>query len=261
MVHNTMIQCLIVDDEPLAREVVKAHVSKIDFLTLAGECSNALEANSFLHEQAVDLLFLDINMPHLSGIDFVKQMHRKPAIIFTTAYSEHALKGYELDAIDYLMKPITFNRVFKAANKALVWLGRTELQSGNPTTKKADKVPLEPPFLFLKASDRMVKVPLEEIIAVESQGHYVKIYTPTKNYVIHQSISEMEQRLPEHDFFRTHRSFIIGLKHIQAFSANNIETMKAQVPIGRSYKKEVMRRLNLNFNIGKSDNYEAPYKK
>ncbi|NJO91657.1 MAG: response regulator, partial [Chloroflexia bacterium] len=169
------ITCLVVDDEPLARAVLKEHIRKIDFLEIVGECRNAIEANSFLLSNRVDLLFLDINMPHLSGLDFLKQLNPAPGVIFTTAYSEYALEGFELDIIDYLLKPINFQRFIKACNKALRWLGKTTRITESPKTENENA---KNAFMYLKSQDKMVKVILTDIIAVESQGHYVKIYTP-----------------------------------------------------------------------------------
>lgn len=236
------IKCLVVDDEPLARSVIKEHISKIDFIELKGECRNAIEANSFLLSNKVDLIFLDINMPHLSGLDFLRQLNPAPSVIFTTAYSEFALEGFELDAIDYLLKPINFQRFLKACNKALRWIIKGEI------FKEVDKTVEEPAtdtaFMYLKSSDKMVKVFIKDIIGIESQGHYVKIYTKDAKHLIHQSISEMEERLPKDDFQRTHRSFIVGIRHIKAYSVSQIETEKLTIPIGRSYKNAVMEKLN-----------------
>jgi len=241
MSFKDKIKCLIVDDEPLARIVLKEHINKIDFLELIGECRNAIEANSFLLSHKIDLLFLDINMPHLSGLEFLEQLNPAPGVIFTTAYSEYALEGFELDIIDYLLKPINFQRFIKASNKALRWLGKgTPLKESTQTGDDN----IENAFMYLKSQDKMVKVTITDIIAIESQGHYVKIHTTEKNFLIHQSISEMEERLPIQLFQRTHRSFIIGLKHIKAFSSAQIETEKLNVPIGRSYKQATMEKLN-----------------
>ena len=235
------IRCLVVDDEPLARDVIKEHLSKIPFLEFVGECKNALEASSFVMKQQVELIFLDINMPHISGLEFAKQVNPKPAIIFTTAYSEHALEGFELDAIDYLVKPVNFQRFFKSANKALRWFGKLEDRT---LTEQTSSKKVSNAFVYLKAEDKMVRIELDSIMAIESQGHYVKIYTEHQNFLIHQSISEMESRLPNHNFIRAHRSFIISLSHVRAYSPAFIETSKVKVPIGRNYKTDLMQALN-----------------
>ncbi len=241
MIGNSIIRCIIVDDEPLARSVIIEHCSKIDFLEVIAECKNAIEASSILHKQTIDLVFLDIDMPYLTGIEFVKQLKPFPAIVFTTAYSEHAVEGFELDAVDYLLKPISFNRFFKTANKALLRLGN-EPDETNEIKIHTEKENQYESFLYLKEKDKMVRLQLNDIVAIESQGHYVKIYTPIKNHIIHQSISEMEERLPSDQFVRTHRSFIVGLHHIKAYSISNIETLQVNVPIGRNYKNSVMER-------------------
>lgn len=241
MAEPKIIRCLIVDDEPLARSVLVDHCSKIDFIEVIDECKNALEANSVLTHQSVDLIFLDINMPHMSGIDFFKQLNPRPAVIFTTAYSDYALDGFELDAIDYMVKPINFTRFFKGANKALKWLGKEPEKVPNSST---DLNPLnEKPFLYFKTIDKIVRIHLQDIVAIESQGHYVKILLEGENHVIHESISELERRLPSSDFIRVHRSFIVALKHVKAFSSAFIETPAIKVPIGRSYKEQVNQRL------------------
>ncbi len=243
MTAITKIKCLLVDDEPLARSVIREHCANIDFLELVGECRNAIEATQFLAHNKVDLIFLDIQMPYLSGIEFTKQVKPSQAIIFTTAYSEYAVDGFELDAIDYLVKPINFERFFKAITKAMKWLGL----EGNETKETIEKetVITEKPFLYLKTSDKVVRVELDAIIAVESQGHYVRVYSFKKNYVIHQSISELEERLPSNLFIRTHRSFIVGIKHITSYNTALIETKIVKVPIGRNFKPDVLKRLQL----------------
>jgi len=241
MDESLKIKCLIVDDEPLARSVLLDHCAKIDFIEVLAECKNALEANSYLTKHTVDLIFLDINMPYLSGIDFFKQLNPRPAVIFTTAYSEFALDGFELDAIDYLVKPINFNRFFKAANKTLKWLGKEVPLTKTPAPKEQKQD--SEPFLYLKSGDKMLRIQLPDIVAIESQGHYVKIYTLNDHHIIHESISDMEKRLPNSDFTRTHRSFIVGFKHIKAYSSAFIETNSVRIPIGRSYKEQVIKRL------------------
>lgn len=241
MSEPKIIKCLIVDDEPLARSVLVDHCSKIDFIEIISECKNALEANSVLTHQAVDLIFLDINMPYMSGIDFLKQLNPKPAVIFTTAYSDYAVDGFELDAIDYMVKPINFTRFFKGANKALKWLGKEPVQIPDSSTN--DTSFNNKPFLYFKTVDKIIRIHLHDIIAIESQGHYVKIFLHNENHVIHESISELEKRLPSNDFIRTHRSFIVALKHIKAFSNAFIETTIVKVPIGRSYKEKVIQKL------------------
>lgn len=233
------IRCLIVDDEPLARAVLRDHIGKIDSLELVGECRNALEANSEILKGGIDLVFLDINMPVMSGIELAKQIKEMPALIFTTAYSEHALEGFELDAVDYLVKPVTFNRFVRAVNKATKWFSKSvdqtkETEAGDYSTKQTDEA-----FAYFKVENKMVRLMLADIVAVESQGHYVKIYTTVGNHLVYQSISQIEERLPSSIFVRCHRSFIINTRHIKAMTYHHIETDILKVPIGRSYKASV----------------------
>ncbi|GET24517.1 LytTR family DNA-binding domain-containing protein [Prolixibacter sp. NT017] len=233
------IRCLIVDDEPLARAVLRDHIRKIDFLELAGECRNALEATSEILKGGIDLVFLDINMPVMSGIELAKQIKEMPTLIFTTAYSEHALEGFELDAVDYLVKPITFNRFVRAVNKAVKWLSRNDNSLKEMEEAKESVAQADESFAYFKVENKMVRLMLADIIAAESQGHYVKIYTAKENHLVYQSISQLEERLPSGIFIRCHRSFIINIRHIRAMTYHHIETDILKVPIGRSYKASV----------------------
>jgi len=182
-------------------------------------------------------------MPQLTGIDFLKQLSNAPSVIFTTAYPDFALDGFELDAIDYLVKPINFQRFLKAANKAEERI--LNLTPPNHETNEIDSTSSdENPFIYLKAENKMQKLILNEILVIESIGHYVKIRTSSKQYVIHQSITELETRLASLNFIRIHRSFIISLDHIEAYTTNSIDLKSETVPIGRSYKEAVMEVLN-----------------
>ena len=238
------IRCLIVDDEPLARAVLRDHIGKIDSLELVGECRNALEANSEILKGGIDLVFLDINMPILSGIELARQTKEMPALIFTTAYSEHALEGFELDAVDYLVKPVTFNRFVRAVNKATKWLSKSddrikETEAENGSAEQADNS-----FAYFKVENKMVRLMLADIVAVESQGHYVKIYTTAENLLVYQSISQLEERLPSGTFIRCHRSFIVNIRHIKAMTYHHIETDVVKIPIGRSFRSHVQHLIN-----------------
>jgi DNA-binding LytR/AlgR family response regulator len=237
------IRCLIVDDELLARAVLRDHIKKIDFLEVVGECRNALEANTEILKGGIELVFLDINMPVMSGIELAKQIKDMPALILTTAYSEHALEGFELDAVDYLVKPITFNRFVRAVNKAVKRLSKShnqlkEVEEARESTALADEN-----FAYFKVENKMVRLMLADIVAAESQGHYVKIYTTKENYLVYQSISQLEERLPSGNFIRCHRSFIINIRHIRAMTYYHIETDILNVPIGRSYRYAVQQLL------------------
>jgi DNA-binding LytR/AlgR family response regulator len=237
--HNqSAIRCLIVDDEPPARDVLRRYIEAIPSLTMSGECGNAIEAMSFLQQHPVDLLFLDIHMPQLKGIEFLKILTNPPKVIFTTAYSEYALEGYNLDIVDYLLKPIQFDRFLKAVSKAF--------QYAKPTTSIAPAIPDEnkkDSYIYLRADRKMVKVLLHDILYVESMKDYIKVYTTTGTIVTKQSITSMEAMLPEDCFIRTHRSFIASLNRIKSFTSELIEIEKAEIPIGKLYRNQVMKAL------------------
>lgn len=228
------IKCLIVDDEPPAREIIRRYVQQVPTLELAGECANAIQAFTFLQQQQpVDLMFLDIRMPQLNGNEFLKALKNPPKVIFTTAFSEYALEGFELDAVDYLMKPITFERFLKAVNKACQGPGQKAETS--PEEKKTE------PFVFFRSDRKMVKVMLQDINYIESMKDYVKVYTTNGLVITKQSISSVEAMLPEKTFVRTHRSFIVSLDKVRTFTSELIEVDKAEVPIGKLYRNEVMK--------------------
>jgi two-component system LytT family response regulator len=237
MFDQAVIRCLIVDDEPPAREIIRRYIEQIPSLQLAGECGNAIEAFTLLQKKPVDLLFLDIRMPQLNGNDFLKALKNPPKVIFTTAYSEYALEGYELDAIDYLMKPIPFDRFLKAVNKV-----------HQPTSNKIETYAVaeekkNDPFVYFRADRKMIKVMLHDIIYIESMKDYVKVFTRNGTIITKQSISSVEAMLPEKSFVRTHRSFIISLDKIKSFTSELIEIDKTEVPIGKLYRNGVMKML------------------
>lgn len=233
-------RCLIVDDEPQARVVLRRHVEALGMLELRGECPNALAAFQFLQQQEIDLLFLDVQMPKVSGVELLRSLQHPPKVIFTTAYREHAAEAYELDVVDYLLKPIAFDRFLKAIQKAF---RHTPL----PVSEEAEASPGQAPFLYFRADRRMVKVFLHEILYVESLKDYVRIATVKgENIITKQSISGLESTLPAHRFFRTHRSFIVNLQHVQAFNATEVELQDQKLPVGRLYRAAWMER-NRNF--------------
>jgi two-component system, LytTR family, response regulator len=231
------IKCLIVDDEPPARDVLRRYIQTVPALSLSGECANAIEAMSFLQHQTVDLLFLDIHMPQLKGIELVKILSNPPKIIFTTAYSEYALEGYNLDIIDYLLKPIQFERFLKAVNKAF--------QLAKPAASAVQANVIEEsrkePYIYLRADRKMIKVLLQDILYVESMKDYIKVYTSNGTIVTKQSITSMEAMLPETSFIRTHRSFIASVDKIKSFTPELIEIEKAEIPIGKLYRTSVLK--------------------
>jgi two-component system, LytTR family, response regulator len=233
------IRCLIVDDEPPAREILRRYVAEMPVLELAGECGNAIQAFTALQQYEVDLIFLDIRMPQLNGNDFLKTLKNPPKVIFTTAYPEYALEGYELDIVDYLVKPIPFDRFLKAVNKAFR-LSPAKQQEATITTeeKKSES------FVYFRADRKMVKVMLQDILYIESMKDYIKINTTGGNIITKQSISSVEAMLPEKDFVRTHRSFIVATRHIKSFTSELIELPDMEIPIGKLFRNEVLKILS-----------------
>lgn len=232
---------MIVDDEPLAGEVLESYIERVESLELVETCTNAVSAFEVLKKHQVDLLFLDIQMPKLTGIEFLKVINPAPKVIFTTAYREYAVESYELNVVDYLLKPIAFDRFLMAINKVV----EHDHPVAEPEVTQEDK-----PYLFLKADRKMVKIYLEDILYIESLKDYVRIKTRDGNEVISlQKISYLEQKLPEDCFLRIHRSFIVPLGKIDAFSSTGVEIRGKEIPIGRNYKPEVMKRLNGNLSI------------
>lgn len=229
-------RCLIVDDEPPARQVLRRYIEKLPLLELAGECSNAVQVITMLHQQPVDLLLLDIQMPQLSGLELVAALPSPPKIIFTTAFSEFAVQSYELDAVDYLLKPIKFERFIKAINKALPLIPL-------PAALPAETPAATDAFLYFRADRKMVKVMLRDILFIESLKDYVKIMTEAGQVVTKYSITALEAMLPATDFIRVHRSFIVAASKIQSFSASSIHAGSSEIPIGKSYQREVLRLL------------------
>ncbi|MEI6435133.1 MAG: LytTR family DNA-binding domain-containing protein [Bacteroidota bacterium] len=228
------IRCLIVDDEPLAQRVIERYIENLPFLEITGKCNNAVEAIDFLHEKEADLIFLDINMPKLTGIDFLKTLKNPPLVIITTAYAEYAIQGYELDVVDYLMKPFAFDRFYKAIQKAEEMLKGRE--SAHHETREGDKP--EDNFLFIKSSKKTFKVNLDQILYIEALGDYVKIFTTDKMIVSYQSLKNIETLLPAKQFPRIHKSFIIALSRIDMIEGNQVKIRDRLIPVGTNYKTE-----------------------
>jgi DNA-binding LytR/AlgR family response regulator len=238
--NNPSIQCLIVDDEPPARDILRRYISEMPMLELKGECGNAMEALSLLQQQPVDLLFLDIRMPQLKGTELVKILKNPPRVIFTTAHADYALEGYELDVVDYLLKPIQFDRFVKAVSKAFQYaspLVRGASGVGVPGTME-DGVKREP-FVYFRMDRKMVKVMLQDILYVESMKDYVKVHTSDGVIITKQSISSVEAMLPEESFVRTHRSFIVSIGKIRSYTHELIEIEKTEIPIGKLFRNGV----------------------
>jgi two-component system LytT family response regulator len=235
MPENATIRCLIVEDEPLAREIIRRYIQQLPTLELVGECANAIQAFAFLQQNAVDLMFLDIRMPQLNGNDFLKALQNPPKVIFTTAYSDYALESYEFDAVDYLMKPITFERFLKGVNKAC---GPGIIKTAPRPAQEEKK---SESFVYFRADRKMIKIMLQDILYVESMKDYVKIFTCSATIISRQSISSVEAMLPEKEFIRTHRSFIVSIRKIRSFTQELIEIEKTEIPIGKIYMNNVMK--------------------
>ncbi len=229
-------KCLLVDDEPPAIKVLEKYIENVEQLEVAGTCTNAFQAMDFLQKHTTDLIFLDINMPKLSGIGFIKTLQHPPKVIFTTAYKEHAADAFELDAVDYLLKPISFERFLRAVNKVI--------HNNKPVLAAPKSSESNQRFLYFRADRKMVKIFLEEIVYVESLKDYVKIHRQEgKPLVVKQSISTLEEILPQNLFVRIHRSFIVAINKITAFTNHDVEIGSTEIPIGRLYSYK-MQQLN-----------------
>ena len=230
-----IINCLIIDDEPLAINVIKNHIKEIDNINVIDTFNSAIDALNFMKSNTVDLLFLDINMPLLDGLDFIKSLDKKPMIVITTAYSEYAIKTYELEVLDYLMKPISFPRFLKAVNRAFKELN-SNLTSNIGIAKRA--------HIFIKVDKKkMQKIYLDEILIIESLRDYLKIKTIANKYIIHSTLSSFTEKLPSNNFIRIHRSFTIAIDKIEAVQGNSVEIDGIKYVIGRSYIEHVKNRI------------------
>jgi DNA-binding LytR/AlgR family response regulator len=234
------IKCVIVDDEPLAIEIVESYVGRIEQLQLIGTFRNAIQAFAFLQQQSVDLIFLDIQMPKLSGIDFLRTLKNPPKVIFTTAFRDYALDGFELEVVDYLLKPIPFERFLKAVGKVM----QQPPSLTQASVQKSETAPDD--YVYFKVDKRMVKTKMTDVLYIESIKDYVKVRTAEKEIITQQKISYLEESLPRQQFLRIHRSFIVNVDKIDAYSATEVEIGKLSIPIGRNYKNDVMKALAKN---------------
>ena len=232
------ISCIIVDDEPMARDVVRRYIQMIPSLKLKGEFGNAIEATIFLQEHAVDMIFLDIKMPQLSGIEFVRSLRSMPKIIFTTAHKDFALEGFELDVADYLLKPIRFDRFLRAVNKALPQK-QQELVTQGITNE--DKINPASSFIYLRAERKMKKVSLEDILYIESDRDYVKVFTENGVIMTRQTIASVEAMLSENQFVRIHRSYIVSISKLKSFTTETVEIGDKHLPIGKLYRNNFLK--------------------
>lgn len=231
------LRCLLIDDEPPALKVLMSHIAQISGLEVVAQCSNAIEAMDVLHSKPVDVLFLDIKMPKIIGTRFLQNLASPPKVIFVTAYREYAVDAYELDAVDYLVKPVSFERFFKAVNRLKKSLGtesftEENIYQNNPAA-----------FIYLKVDKDMQKVFINDIRYIESWRDYVKVYQTSGKYLlVKQSISSVERLLSEHKFIRIHRSYIISAQHISSYNYAAVQLNDMEIPIGRLYKQSVMER-------------------
>jgi DNA-binding LytR/AlgR family response regulator len=227
-----LIKCIIVEDEILAQQVIQSHLQKVERFELLGICSNAMEAQDLMNKKDIDLMFLDIQLPGMTGLNFLRTLVNPPLVVLTTAYAEYALESYEFNVIDYLLKPVSFERFSKTINKIVD--GNFLLQ--NKTA--GNSVPGD--HIFIKSSSKFFKINFPDIIYIEGMKDYLKIHTRENTLVTHQTMQEMEQLLPSKQFIRVHKSYIIALAHIESIYGNTIEMGKAAIPVGLSYKEKVM---------------------
>ncbi len=233
MYPDMKITCLVIDDEPMARKGLMSYISKIDFLDCLGQCEDALQLNNQLKQTRVDLLFLDIEMPYLTGIEFLQNAANPPKVIFTTAYEQYAIKGYELDILDYLLKPISFDRFLKSCNKAFDYFNHREEQAD---------------YVFIKSDNRLEKIFFADILFAEAMENYVGIYLPDKKLVTHSTLKSLLEKLPGQQFIQPHKSYIVNVNQIRSIEGNIMTIDRFQVPISKYQKDEVMEKI-VNHNL------------
>ncbi len=242
---NNTLNCLIVDDEPLAHQVIESYIQKVERLKIVGNCYNAVDTINFLHKNHVDLVFLDINMPELTGIDLLKTLQDPPMIILTTAYSEFALESYELGVTDYLLKPIRFERFLKAVNKVLDIFDRqvtTELVQNNSSASGKSAVQ---DHILAKANGITHKIMLSNIHYIQSYGNFIKIFTDEKVYLTAETMKNIENTLSESNFIRVHKSYLVNTEHIEKILSNSLFVAGTEIPIGNTYKQILQQKLKL----------------
>jgi len=234
------IRCIAVDDEPLALRVIESHTEKLHDVELVAKCSNAIEAFEVLKNKTIDLIFLDIQMPELTGIEFLKSLSNPPLVIFTTAYRNYAIEAFDLDVLDYLLKPVSFDRFLKAINK--YYTRQKGISTETPKNLSVDHRQ-EKDHLFIKKNKTMIKVPFGEILFVESLKDYVKIHTTGEVHFVKHQISALEEELPEDEFLRVHKSYLVPIRRVATISPNALGIGDEKIPIGRNYKEYVLKKL------------------
>jgi DNA-binding LytR/AlgR family response regulator len=231
------IKCIIVDDEPLAIEVIQVHLEKIGGFEVVAKCQNAMDAFAALKSHKIDLMFLDIQMPGFKGNDFLRSLKDAPKTIFVTAYREFAIEGYELDVVDYLLKPVSFERFFKAITK---YMDSISVKVASDAPSSGNK---EEEFVYVRANKKIHKLYLKEILYVESVKDYITIHTKSQKLTSKQTITSFEEMLPEQSFIRCHRSYIVSLQHVSGFTSTSIDVGNTEIPIGRNYHQQVFKSL------------------
>lgn len=222
------LKCLIVDDEPIAQEILEGYLEPFEQVELIGKCANAIEAGGALHEHKIDLIFLDIEMPQLDGLSFVKNLEQPPKVIITTAYREYALEGFELNVVDYLLKPISLERFMKAINRVLVL---------------PNEIAVHEPYIYLKVDMKMVQVFLNEIKYIQGLSNYVRLFCDERTLISYQKMSHLEEVLPS-QFMRSHRSYIVNTSKVSAFTSQDLEIGGSAIPIGGSYRERILAELS-----------------
>jgi DNA-binding LytR/AlgR family response regulator len=230
-----MINCIIIDDEPLARKGLKEYINDVDFLSLAGEFDNPLKATELLGRGEAQLLFLDIQMPKITGLEFFKTLQQAPPVIFTTAYPQYALDGFEVNALDYLVKPISFERFLKAALKAKEYFEVRE--------KNTIEASVSPDYFFIKADNKLVKIFFDDVLFAEALQNYVTIHTKDKKYITYLTFKSVEDYLPADKFIKVHKSYIVSAQKLDSIEGNGIRIGQHHIPISRNLKDEVMDKL------------------
>ena len=232
------LRCLLIDDEPPALKILASYISNINGLEIVGQCKNALEALDVLNQRTVDVIFLDIKMPKILGTEFLKNLSHPPKVIFVTAYREYAVEGYELDAVDYLVKPVSFERFFKAITKLNRMMGKETISASVDYKSNPEA------FVYLKVDKDMKKIFVNDIVYIESWKDYIKLFLVNgKNLIAKQTITAMENLLSEHKFMRVHRSYMVSINKISGYNGISVQLETKEIPIGRLYKQVVMEKL------------------
>ena len=227
------ITCIITDDGPFARKGLQGYIEKIGFLELKGVCEDALQLSDMLQRQPVDLLFLDIQMPHITGVEFIRALSKPPKVIFTTAYEHYALQGFELDVLDYLLKPISYERFLKAAWRARDYFALR----GNPAPAVAS---LANSYIFIKANGKLEKINFDEILFIEGMENYVAVYLPGRKLITHSTIKSLFEKLPHGQFIQTHKSFIVAINKVDTIEGNILHIQEYQVPVSKYLRETVL---------------------